>query len=220
MSGKPEWLVWKMENRTGCVCLDVCKFYIGRPDGAPPDCPSRTAPSILDKAREDYQNPGTEAQRLYQAFGRLIHTGGAKKSRLEHIVDFCRSLEISTMGIASCLRYIKEVHYLRNLFEEQGWRSHVAICKVGGFTVSDIAVEKDTDWIVCNPLGQAYLLNDLNCEVNVTLGLCMGHEMIFNHYSQGYVTNLIVKEKISCERSLDTLHRIMDRSHQLNFHKF
>ena len=209
-----------MADRTGCVCLDDCRFYQGRPQDAPEDCPTRTAPQVLAEARRIYHDPDSQAHRLYQAFGRLIHTGGAKKSRVEHIVDFCRSLGVNTMGVASCLRYLKEAHFLRQLFMEQGWGAHVAICKFGGFKTPDVAVQKDTDWIVCNPLGQALLLNDLGCEVNVTLGLCMGHEMIFNHYSEGLVTNLVVKEKISQEHSLDTLHCIMDGRHQLDFHEF
>jgi uncharacterized metal-binding protein len=204
----------------GCVCTDTCRFYQGLPHKVPADCPSRVHPEVLEEARRIYQDPASDAHHLWQAFGRLLHTGGAKKSRVEHIVDYCRALEVSTLGIASCLRYIKEAHYLKGLFEEQGWRAHVAICKLGGFKVEDVAVEKDSDWIVCNPLGQALLLNKLGCQVNVTLGLCMGHEMIFNRYSQAYTTNLVVKEKISGERSLDTLHNIMVGEHRLRFHRF
>ena len=174
----------------------------------------------MDQAKKICLTEGSHARRLWQAFSRLIGTGGAGKSRVEHIVDFCRSLGTKKIGISSCLRYIRDASYLKDLFQREGFKCSVVFCKIGGWQTKDIAIDKETDWIICNPVGQALILNELGCEVNVTLGLCMGHEMIFNKYAEGYVTNLYVKEKISNERPRETVEKMMRNEYRCNFYRF
>lgn len=204
----------------GCRCVKGCALFEGRPDQAPPDCPTRLHADVLARAGELCRTEGTDAHRLWQAFGRLIGTGGAAKSRVEHVVDFARALGEGRIGIASCLRYIEDARFLRGLLRAEGFDAPVVLCKVGGWTVRDVGVDRDTDWIVCNPAGQALILNKLGCGVQLTLGLCMGHEMIFNKYSTGYVTNLYVKEKISEERPRDTVRAMMRGEYVCRFHRF
>ena len=205
---------------SGCVCKDTCKFYSYQSEKAPEQCPGIIHSEVLEKAKNICATEGTDARKLWQAFGRLIGTGGAQKSRVEHIVDFSRSLGVKRLGIGSCLRYIKDARFLQRLFQEEGFQCTIIFCKVGGWQTKDIDVNKKTNWIICNPIGQALILNKLGCEVEITLGLCMGHEMIFNKYAEGYVTNLYVKEKISHERPRDTVVRMMKGEYRCDFHKF
>ena len=200
--------------------MDTCKYYIYEPDKAPETCPARIHTEVLEQAKEICRTDGTDAHKLWQAFGRLIGTGGAQKSRVEHIVDFCRSLGVQKIGIGSCLRYLKDAYFLQSVFQEESFDCPVVFCKVGGWQTKDIGVNKETDWIICNPITQAMILNELGCDVKVTLGLCMGHEMIFTKYAEGYVTNLYVKEKISDERPRDTVKKMMQGEYECNFHKF
>lgn len=204
----------------GCTCTHECALFERRPDAVPPTCPARLHQDVMDEARRLCRDAGTDAGRLWRAFGRLIGTGGAAKSRVEHVVDFARSLGEGRIGIASCLRYIEDARFLRRLLRSEGFDAPVVLCKVGGWGVEDVGVDKDTDWIVCNPTGQALILNKLGCGVQMTLGLCMGHEMIFNKYSSGYVTNLYVKEKISEERPRDTVRAMMRGEYVCDFHRF
>lgn len=208
------------ETYQGCICKDTCKFYSYTPDKAPEQCPGKVHIDVIEQAKKIYNTAGTDARILWKAFGRLIGTGGAKKSRLEHLVDFCQSLGINQIGIASCLRYIHDAHYLQQVIKSQGFKCYLVMCKVGGLQTKDICIDKKTDWIICNPLSQALFLNKLGCEVDVTLGLCMGQEMIFNKYAEGYITNLYVKEKISNERPRDTIDKMMKSEYECNFHKF
>jgi uncharacterized metal-binding protein len=48
----------------------------------------------------------------------------------------------------------------------------------------------------CNPILQAALLNDAGVEVNVIVGLCIGHDMLFTMNSKAPVTTLIVKDRL------------------------
>ena len=49
---------------------------------------------------------------------------------------------------------------------------------------------------VCNPVGQAKVLNEVGTEMNVIVGLCVGHDMLFQMYSRAPVTTLIVKDRV------------------------
>ena len=207
------------ENDGGCVCEDICQFYIYQHEKAPEQCAAKVHAEVLEQAREICRTEGTHARKIWEAFAPLIDTGGAQKSRVEHIVDFSRSLGVKRIGIASCLRYIKDAYFVQGLFQKEGFQVPAVFCKVGGWQTKDIDIEKNTDWIICNPIGQAMILNELGCEIEVTLGLCMGHEMIFNKYAEGYVTNLYVKEKISHERPRETVERMMRGEYDCHFHK-
>ena len=207
------------ENDGGCVCEDICQFYIYQHEKAPEQCAAKVHAEVLEQAREICRTEGTHARKIWEAFAPLIGTGGAQKSRVEHIVDFSRSLGVKRIGIASCLRYIKDASFLQGLFQKEGFQVPAVFCKVGGWQTKDIDIEKNTNWIICNPIGQAMILNELGCEIEVTLGLCMGHEMIFNKYAEGYVTNLYVKEKISHERPRETVERMMRGEYDCHFHK-
>ena len=49
---------------------------------------------------------------------------------------------------------------------------------------------------MCNPVGQAVLLNDSGCEFNIVLGLCVGHDSLFFRHSEGPVTVLVAKDRV------------------------
>ena len=51
------------------------------------------------------------------------------------------------------------------------------------------------DGISCNPAGQAQLMNEDHTELNLVMGLCLGHDMILNAKSNGLATTLIVKDR-------------------------
>jgi uncharacterized metal-binding protein len=49
---------------------------------------------------------------------------------------------------------------------------------------------------MCNPLSQAELLNDAGCELNIVLGLCVGHDSLFYKHSRGLATTLMAKDRV------------------------
>lgn len=46
----------------------------------------------------------------------------------------------------------------------------------------------------CDPAYQADYLNSMNTDLNVNVGLCLGHGLIFQKHSKAPVTTLIVKD--------------------------
>jgi len=48
---------------------------------------------------------------------------------------------------------------------------------------------------MCNPIGQAFFLNKAKTDLNIILGLCVGHDALFIKYSEVPVTVLAVKDR-------------------------
>jgi uncharacterized metal-binding protein len=49
---------------------------------------------------------------------------------------------------------------------------------------------------MCNPIAQAELLNRAGCELNIVLGLCVGHDSLFFRHSKGLATTLVAKDRV------------------------
>jgi uncharacterized metal-binding protein len=49
---------------------------------------------------------------------------------------------------------------------------------------------------ICNPILQARLLNSQKTQLNVIVGLCVGHDALFTRHSQAPVTTLITKDRV------------------------
>jgi uncharacterized metal-binding protein len=60
--------------------------------------------------------------------------------------------------------------------------------------------------IVCNPLGQATLLNSIGTDLNVVVGLCMGMDSVFTRASNAPVTTLFVKDRSLANNPIGALY--------------
>jgi len=49
---------------------------------------------------------------------------------------------------------------------------------------------------MCNPIGQARRLEKAETQLNVMLGLCVGHDSLFLRHSHAPVTVLAVKDRV------------------------
>jgi uncharacterized metal-binding protein len=77
------------------------------------------------------------------------------------------------------------------------------LCKCGGIDKTKLGVAKEYKIgsasrfeAGCNPVLQAQLLNDAGTDINVIVGLCIGHDMLFTMNSKAPVTTLIVKDRL------------------------
>ena len=50
---------------------------------------------------------------------------------------------------------------------------------------------------LCNPIGQAYVLNEAGTDLNVVVGLCVGHDSLFFKHSEAPVTVLVAKDRVT-----------------------
>ena len=48
---------------------------------------------------------------------------------------------------------------------------------------------------MCNPIMQAKLLNSEKTDLNIVIGLCVGHDSLFYKYSDALCTTLVTKDR-------------------------
>jgi uncharacterized metal-binding protein len=58
----------------------------------------------------------------------------------------------------------------------------------------------------CNPIGQANVLNKENCDINIIVGLCIGHDILFTGNSKAPVTTLAVKDRVLAHNPLGAIY--------------
>lgn len=113
-------------------------------------------------------------------------------NRVEEIRNFAKGAGFKRIGIAHCITFKREAilleKYLSRYFDV-----YRIDCKYGRVTPKDI-IGGSSNYVLCNPAGQADFLNKNNTELNISMGLCIGHDMIFNKKSEAYVTNLFDKD--------------------------
>ena len=49
---------------------------------------------------------------------------------------------------------------------------------------------------MCNPIHQSRRLNKEETDLNILVGLCVGHDSLFYKYSKAPVTTLVVKDRV------------------------
>jgi hypothetical protein len=72
------------------------------------------------------------------------------------------------------------------------------------------AIRGDADKLpegVCNPVMQAELLNQAGTDLNVVMGLCVGHDSLFYKYSEALVTTLVAKDRVLAHNPAGALYQ-------------
>jgi uncharacterized metal-binding protein len=111
-----------------------------------------------------------------------------------------------------CISFVDLARVFSAILESHGLEVTSVACKNGGVPKENIGV-KDAEKIrpgnfeaMCNPVSQAELLNRAGCELNVIMGLCVGHDSLFIRHAQGLVTNLVVKDRVLAHNPVGALH--------------
>jgi len=59
---------------------------------------------------------------------------------------------------------------------------------------------------MCNPVAQAMYLNKQKTDLNLIVGLCIGHDILFAKYSNAPVTTLVVKDRVLTHNPLGAIY--------------
>ncbi len=65
---------------------------------------------------------------------------------------------------------------------------------------------RGTDESMCNPIFQAESLNEAKVDLNVLLGLCVGHDALFFQHSKIPTTVLAVKDRVTGHNPLAAIY--------------
>ena len=115
------------------------------------------------------------------------------KNRVEEIRNYAKLAGMKRIGIANCVAVQKEADAFSNMLSND-FEVFSVNCKCGKIPSSEI-LGQEAKGISCNPAGQADFLAENKTELNVVMGLCVGHDLVFSAKSQAPTTTLIVKDR-------------------------
>lgn len=131
-----------------------------------------------------------------------------KKTRLEEIILFSRKMNFQKLGIAFCIGLSEEARWLARFLREE-FEVVSVCCKMGGIEKGVLKLEKIDSAekeVMCNPIGQAFILNQEETDLNLICGLCIGHDIQFTKYSQAPVSTFIVKDRVLAHNTVASLY--------------
>jgi uncharacterized metal-binding protein len=170
-----------------------------------------TDPAAVSSTIDAYKGDSEDA-RVARAAAEIEGLYYCEISRVEEIVAFARRIGATRIGIATCLGLIEETRIFSKVLRAAKLEPFTALCKVGSVDKSEIGIPDDLkiqcgDFeACCNPILQAQLLNQEQTQLNVIMGLCVGHDSLFTKYSEALVTTLITKDRVTGHNPAVTLY--------------
>ena len=116
------------------------------------------------------------------------------QNRVEELKLFAENSGIKRIGIAHCVGMTHEALKLKERLSDK-FEVYTVDCKYAKIKGSDLLNDENVKGTSCNPAGQADFLAQNNTEMNISFGLCVGHDMMFNMKSKAPTTTLIVKDR-------------------------
>ena len=178
----------------------------------PQSCPMATEPELLRRSGESYLSD-SELARMAREAARTEAAGYCQATRVEETMDFARRMGWRRLGIAHCMGLMNEAKIAREIFLAHGFEVFTACCKAGSFEkTAQLGIDEEekvhpgTYEAMCNPVGQAALLAEAGTELNVLMGLCVGHDSIFFMHSRAPVTVLVVKDRVLAHNPVAALY--------------
>lgn len=184
------------------------------PAEAPPrpgNCPTAHHGDLVESALARYQGGGEEARLARVAAeveglcyekqpGGSVH---ARWTRIEDTVALAKRMGWSRVGIATCIGLLEESARLAEILSAQGLEPVSVCCKVGSVDKGRLGIAEEhkvrpgTFEPLCNPIAQAEILNRSGTDMNVIMGLCVGHDMLFAHHADAPTTTLVAKDRVT-----------------------
>lgn len=192
------------------------------PDGkGSKNCPTLLQKETLAEANREYQNDDTyqfaqmasiQEADCYANRDQQPYIMQPSKTRLVEIYEFAEKMSYRRLGLAFCIGLAKEAQIVEKILEDQGFEVISVLCKAGrtpkemiGITDRD-KIYRGTDEAMCNPIFQAKSLNQAGTELNILLGLCVGHDSLFFKYAQAPTTVLAVKDRVTGHNPLAAIY--------------
>ncbi|WXG44663.1 MAG: DUF1847 domain-containing protein [Promethearchaeati archaeon SRVP18_Atabeyarchaeia-1] len=157
-----------------------------------------------------------DERRLAVNAGIVEAAGYAEWPRLREIAEFAKLMGYGKLGLAFCVGLKDEAALVAQFLEGLGFEVCSVNCKFGAISKSDVGVPTEYQGIsktgyaigycACNPVGQALVLEKAGTELNILLGLCVGHDTHFIKCSKAPITILAAKDRVTGHNPLAILY--------------
>ena len=208
--------VWQKHGTTNC--------WSGDPVLAPPklgNCPSDVFGDVVQESFDEYLGDSEDAKIAFVA-ARVeglcyqpvpgSDAVNARWTRVEDTIAFAKLMGYKKIGMATCIGLLDESERLAKILAAQGFEPISVCCKAGSIDKLELGLA-ETDKVrpgtfepACNPIAQAEICNRMGTEMNIIVGLCVGHDMLFNKHSTAPVTTLIVKDRVTGHNPIAVLY--------------
>lgn len=175
-----------------------CAKKIGQEGTYPARCPSLDP--LMAKALEEYQEPDGLLMARVSAQCAPDH----EECRLLKTIRFAKLCGFQKFGLAFCATLRSEAVQVDAILRRTGFQVSSVICKVGHESRESIGITGSCN-AMCNPIAQAELLNREKTQLNIVLGLCVGHDALFIKHSDAPVTVLAAKDHVYDNAPLEYL---------------
>ena len=129
--------------------------------------------------------------------------------RVEETIEFAKRIGAKKIGIATCVGLIRETCTLSRILRSHGFEVYGVACKADTVRKTEVGIPKtceNTGVNMCNPILQAKMLNAEHTDLNIVMGLCVGHDSMFYKYAEGLTTTLVVKDRVLGHNPVATLY--------------
>lgn len=195
-------------NCAGCKAY-AC-YFRGK---IPEDCPMKVEEiqKIYETSIQKYLSHGTVRNLALNA-ARVESEGYLRWTRIEETIEFARRCGFKRLGIAFCIGLRDEAKILADVLKKNGFEIFSVVCKSGSIDKEVIGLKREEKIrksefeAMCNPVAQAEILNKAGTELNLILGLCVGHDTLFIMHSKAPVTCIAVKDRVLAHNPLGAIY--------------
>ena len=164
----------------------------------PASCPSEKYPDLVEETKEKYVLPENQAviQGWLSLMNKILDPARSREkfswTRVDEIMEYAKIRGMTRLGIATCYSLMPESRSLSDILEGNGFDVVSVSCLCGEVNPQDMGMPGN---IFCNPIMQAEVLNREKTELNVMVGLCVGHDILFLRNCKAETTPLVVKDR-------------------------
>jgi uncharacterized metal-binding protein len=209
-------MIRKKSGKTHCTTNGLKKI------SQPKNCPSNEQyKDIVDESLKLYKDNPEDAELVKMAAVTegmcYVSTPDsefviARHTRIEDTVIFAKLMNYKKIGIGTCIGLLDETYELEKILQAQGLQTYSICCKVGSIDKQELGVSEEqkirpnTFEPMCNPVAQAKFLNYVKTDMNIIVGLCVGHDMLFTKYADAPVTTLVAKDRVTGHNPVSVLY--------------
>jgi uncharacterized metal-binding protein len=164
----------------------------------PTSCPTEKYPDIVKETKEKYILPENQAviQGWLRLMSKILDPEKVREkyswTRVDEIMEYAKIRGMTRLGIATCYSLMPEARFLSDILESNGFDFVSVSCLCGELNPQDMGMPGN---IFCNPIMQAEVLNREKTELNIMVGLCVGHDILFLRNCKAETTPLVVKDR-------------------------
>ena len=202
----------------------------------PADCPTIHLSDIIEDSLLEYESSGIKEFAVNASIqeGECYVNRGKDnpqvrygiKPRVQETIEFANKMGYQRLGIAFCVGLRNEAKILTEILKSQGFDVISIVCKVGRKPKEFLGLSEEQKVdpggfeAMCNPITQAEILNRMNTDFNILMGLCVGHDSLMMRYSEALCTVLVAKDRVTGHNPLAAINLHKSYYKKLSKEKF